>query len=133
MDNLNIKLTVEAWTDIVIKEWVNKAAALGISPYAPLNVNRFYHHVNTNANGDPDRVEFAFDYFLNFVDWGVGKGVTLENRDMLLSTGITKRRKKPFFTNVFYKQIKVLVNLLAEKNAGKAQAAIIFEFEKDNT
>lgn len=123
-ENLNIALTVEAWADITIKEWVNKAAVLGISPYSPINLDRFVHHLVTNSAGDPVRIEFTYDYFLNFVDWGVGNGVTISDRDMMISSGATKRRPKRWFTDVFYKQLMVLTHLLAEKQAKNAALVI---------
>ena len=123
-ENLNTELTVEAWAEITIKEWVSKAAMLGISPDDPLSLDRFVQHVITNSNGDPQRVEFAYDYYLNFIDWGVGNGVTLEDRDLMISSGATTRRPKLWFTDVFYKQVKILAHLMAEKNA-KAAALMI--------
>lgn len=129
-ENLNTGLTAEAWAEITIKEWINKAAALGISPYDPINLDRFVHHVITNSNGDPVRIEFTYDYFLNFVDWGVGKGVTIENRDSLIASGFTTRRQKPFITDVFYKQVTVLTHLMAEKYKQKTIVLIVKSFEE---
>lgn len=124
-ENLNTGLTVDAWADIVIKEWITKAAALGIAPDHPLSLDRFTQHVITASNGDPQRVEFAYDYYLNFIDWGVGKGVSMENRDIMISSGATSRRQRPWFTDVFYKQLKVLSHLLAEKTAKAAAVRIV--------
>lgn len=130
-ENLNTELTVEAWAEITIKEWVSKAAMLGISPDDPLSLDRFVQHVITNSNGDPQRVEFAYDYYLNFIDWGVGRGVTLEDRDLMISSGATSRRPKPWFTDVFYKEIKTLAHLLAEKYKKKSTVMIINGLQKD--
>jgi len=116
-ENLNTSLTVEAWADIVIKEWVTKAKALGISPFSPLSSDRFIHHVITASNGDPVRVDFAYDYWLNFIEWGVGKGVNIEDRDLMIAAGSTKRRPRQWFSDVFYKQLKILSHLLAEKTS----------------
>lgn len=124
-ENINTGLTVEAWAEITIKEWVKKAQVLGVAPNNPLDAERFVHHINTAANGDPARIEFIYDYYLNFVDWGVGKGVDLEHRDMLISSGATKRRPKRWFTDVFYKQVTVLTHLLAEKYALQAAHVVV--------
>lgn len=129
-ENLNTGLTVEAWADITIKEWISKAAMMGIAPYDPINLERFVHHIITNSAGDPQRIEFAYDYYLNFVDWGVGKGVTLENRDALIASGFTSRRPKPFITDVFYKQVKVLAHLMAEKYAKTSAILIVRNLTK---
>lgn len=124
-ENTNTGLTVEAWADIVIKEWIKKAAELGISPTDPLNATRFVHHVLPHANSNPDRIQFVYDYWLNFVDWGVGKGVSKEHRDMMIASGATRRRPKQWFTSVFYVQVKILTQILAQKYALKAAHVII--------
>jgi hypothetical protein len=124
-ENSNTSLTIEAWAEITIKEWVKKSEALGINDGSGLAASRFVHHITGNANGDPEKIQFAFDYFLNFVDWGVGRGVSLEHRDLLISSGATTRRQKRWFTSVFYQQVKILSNILAEKYALKAAHLII--------
>jgi len=131
-ENTNTKLTVKAWADITIKEWVKKAAALNISPGDPLNAERFVHHIITSSNGNPEKIQFIYEYYLNFIDWGVGKGVTLEHRDILVSTGITKRRTKKWFTDVFYTQVKILTHIMAEKYALKS-AHVLIEIAKKET
>jgi hypothetical protein len=123
-ENLNTSLTVEAWADITIKEWIKKIEALGIGQTGQL-VSSFAHHVNTSANGIPEYIQFAFEYYGKFVDWGVGKGVTIEHRDMLMSSGAASRRQKPWYSDVFYKQLKILSHLMAEKYAQKAAKVIV--------
>jgi len=133
-ENTNTTLTVEAWADITIKEWVKKAAALGIAPNNPISAERFVHHIITSSNGDPEKIQFIYDYYLNFVDWGVGKGVTLEHRDMLVSSGATRRQKQPWFTGVFYNQVRILTKIIAEKYSLKsAHVLISTAAEKTNT
>ncbi len=132
VENLNTGLTVEAWAEITIKEWVKKAAALRISPTDPINAERFVLHIMSSANGNPERIQFMYDYWLNFIDWGVGKGVTLEHRDMLISSGATTRRQKPWFTSVFYTQVKILTQLMAEKYALKAAHVIVNQTKYNN-
>ena len=124
-ENLNTGLTVEAWAEITIKEWIKKAAALGIAPGHPLNAERFVHHIITNADGEPQRIEFMYDYYLNFVDWGVGRGVSLENRDKLAGIGAIKRRKKPWYTDVFYHEIRRLTGIITEKYSMKAVKIVV--------
>jgi hypothetical protein len=131
-ENINTAITVEAWAEITIKEWVKKAKALNISPDHPMNAERFVHHIITSSDGDPEKIQFMYDYYLNFVDWGVGRGVTLENRDMLTNIGATKRRKKQWFTDVFYKEIKRLTAIMAEKYSIKAAHVVVTNsLEKD--
>jgi hypothetical protein len=123
-DNINTALTVEAWAEITIKEWIKKIKALGIGSSGQL-INSFYHHINTNANGNPEYVNFAFEYYGRMVDWGVGRGVTIENREMLISSGASERRQKPWFSSVFYTQLKILKHLMAEKYAQQSAVVVI--------
>ncbi len=118
----NILLTVEAWADIVIKEWVKRAEELNIHPEDPITPIRFYHFITRQANGDPQKIEFTFDFYLKFVNWGVGRGITLEDRDTYVLSGKQKkyykngpRRKKPWYDDVFPKQLTILGHLLSEK------------------
>ncbi len=115
-ENTNIKLTVEAWADIVIKEFIKKANALNIGS-SGASMNSFVNTVYTAAGGDPSRVVFAFEWYLKMVDYGVGKHVSLADRDGMIAGGMTRRRPKPWFTDTFYKQLEVLRHLLEEKNA----------------
>jgi hypothetical protein len=124
-ENTNTGLTVEAWAEITIKEWVKKAAALGIAPDHPINAERFVMHIVTSAEGDPSKIEFMYDYYLNFIDWGVGKGVTIYNRDRLIGAGATIRRPKQWFTSVFYTQVKKLSEIIAEKYALRAAYILV--------
>lgn len=126
-ENLDTSLTVEAWAEITIKEWLKKIKAMGIGSSGQL-LNSFYHHINTSADGKPQYVNFAFEYYGRFVDWGVGKGVTIENRDMLN----TSRKQKPWFSSVFMTQLAVLKHLMAEKYAEKAAVVVINDMQSGN-
>ncbi|HSW67477.1 MAG TPA: hypothetical protein VLH16_02755 [Bacteroidales bacterium] len=129
-ENTNTRITVETWAKITYEQFVKKATALGISTDGALAANRFIHHTITSANGDPDKVIFMFDYYLNFVDWGVGKGTTLEHRILLEKAGFNRQRKQ-WFTGVFYHEVKVLSHLLAEKYKLKAAHVLIDTANKD--
>jgi len=116
---------VDKWAQHLIVSWVNKANELGISPGDPLTDARFYHHIKTSTNGDfPEVVQFSFDYYLKFVNWGVGRGVNLKNRDQLILTERTRREKKPWYDAVFYHQLNVLGGIMADNFAYKAIAII---------
>ena len=65
--NLDLKLTIEAWADIVIKEWIKKAAALKIGETGAL-ITSFVNTVYTAADGDPQKVVFAFEWYGKMVD-----------------------------------------------------------------
>jgi hypothetical protein len=48
------------------------------------------------------------------VDWGVGKGVSLDLRDALHSAGLTTRKKQEWFKQ-FYHELAVLKYIYIEK------------------
>ena len=118
--NTDIALTTEAWAEIVINNWLAKIDAMKISDTYSLATS-FMHHIITNANGNVQRIEFAFLYYGKFSDMGVGKGVTLAD------AGITETSRKPrrWYSPVFYAEFKKLITILAEKYAMKGQMAIV--------
>lgn len=125
------KDTIEAWADIVLKEWDKKASALGISDTHEL-ISSFVHHVHWHAGGDLQRIEFAFNYYGKFVDMGVGRGVSLDTRDAMIGTGLTTRRPKPWFTDTFYKEVAKLRYLIAERTSENIIFSIVRTLEEGN-
>lgn len=123
-NNLDVKLTVEAWADIVIKEWLIMAERLKIS-YSEQLVDSFAAKVLTDASGDPYKIMFAFEWYGRMVDYGVGKYVTLDDRDSMIAAGLTKRRPKPWLSDTLYKQIEILRHLLEEKHARKIEFFVL--------
>ena len=125
---MSTKLTVEAWADIVIKEWLKKIEKYNIGKTGQL-ARSFIHHIITNANGDPVRINFAFEYYGNFIDWGVGKGITIQTLTAMQGGNMTKRAQKPWFTEVFYLQVRILAQELAKTNAENIAVLIVKELE----
>jgi hypothetical protein len=123
-DNIDIKLTVEAWADIVLKEWFKMIERLNIG-YSQQLVDSFMAKVLTDASGDPHKVMFAFEWYGRMVDYGVGKHVNLEDRDSMIAAGLTKRRPKPWLSDTFYKQLEVLRHLLEEKHARRIEFLVV--------
>ena len=122
-ENNNISLTVEAWAEIVIKEWLRMIQTLKINHTGVLAAS-FQKFIYSNSGGDPNKVSFAFEWYGKMVDYGVGKYVSLDVRDALIAAGATKRRPKPFFTDTFYKQLEVLRHLMEEKHALRTELFI---------
>jgi hypothetical protein len=128
-ENLNLKITIEAWADIVIKEWERKIEMLGIGLSMQL-ADSFYQHVYTNAAGDPVKIHFTFEWYGRMVDYGVGNGVSIINRDELIASGETKRRQKPWYSDVFFKQLAVLRHVLGEKTARNLEEMIMINLSE---
>lgn len=129
---IHLPTTVIAWADILVKEWVKRARELNISPDNPINIERFYHYITTQANGDPATIQFTFDYYLKFTNWGVGNGVTLDNRDTLILAGMTRRRPRPFYDDVLPKQLSILAHLMLEKYGHRVVAFVKTTIEQKN-
>ena len=121
-DQTNIGLTVEAWAEIVIDKWETMIARLHIGHSGKL-INSFAHHVITQSGGDPEKIEFAFEYYGKFVDMGVGRGVTIGEVEF------SDRRRKPWYSKTFFSQVKRSGEILGEKYARKGQAVIIENLE----
>lgn len=121
-ENTDIGLTIDAWAKIVIERWEQKIIKLGIHHPGKL-LNSFQHYINTQANGNPDRITFAFEFYGKFVDMGVGRGTTLS------MVGSTSRKPKPWYSKVFWAQFEKLKEIMVEKYQIKSQMAIITEIE----
>ena len=123
-ENLNMHETAVAWADITIKvfeDWVTKLNA--VDSYELFD--SFVHHIHTSANGNPEMIDFAYKYYGKFVDMGVGGNINLENRDAMISAGLTTRRQKPWFSKNFFYQARKLGEILAEKYAQKGAITIV--------
>ena len=124
-DNQNISLTVEAWAKIVIERWELEMARAGVRGTGKL-LNSFMYTIHSQANGNPELIQFAFNYYGKFVDMGVGRGVTLDTAET------TKRKPKPWYSKVFWSQFQKLKELMVEKYQIKSTMSIITEIEKKN-
>lgn len=122
-ENTNIGLTVEAWAKIVIERWEKKIVALKINRTGKL-LSSLSQTIITQANGDPVKIIFAFEYYGKFVDMGTGRGVKINQVEN------SNRRKRQWYSKVFFSQVKQLSVIMAEKYAQKGQATIITEIQK---
>ena len=131
VENTDLKVTLEAWADIVLELWQEKIDRLNIGVSWQL-VDSLVQHIISEAGGNISMIEFAFNYYGKFVDMGVGNGVDLgsvgdlktERRLVGNETG-NKRRPKPWYNKTLYSQTQRLVEILAEKYARKGLIAII--------
>lgn len=121
-DQTNIGLTVEAWASIVVERWETQIARLNIGHSGNL-INSFAHHIITQSQGNPERIEFAFEYYGKFVDMGVGRGVSIGEVEF------SDRRKKPWYSKTFFSQVKKLGEILSVKYSEKAKAIIVENIE----
>jgi len=130
MNNRNMNETARIWAEIVLKMWENTIAERHIGKTNVL-VNSLYFHVHSHANGNPERIDFFFEYYGKFVDMGVGKHVSLEDQDSLRALGRNNRKKKPWFSEIFYWQVNRLREIMAEKYAEKAAITVVSYLNSD--
>ena len=117
---MDAKQTVDQWADMLIMIWVERMAALGVSN-AYLHASSFAYFVYASAGGDIDKINFVFNYYLKFTDMGVGKGVSLQDRQNMA----TRRKNKQWYSKTFLLEVKKLTNMLAEKYAQHVGAIIV--------
>lgn len=123
-DNLNMKETVDAWAEIVLRIWEEQIKDYD-AIYSWQLIDSLQQHVHFHSNGNPERIDFFYKYYGKFVDMGVGSGVTLSNQDALLALEQTERKRKPWFSETFYYQVRVLGEIMAKKYAHKAAISIV--------
>lgn len=119
-ENTDLRLTAEAWANIVIERWERKIERLRIGHSGQL-VRSFTQHVRAQADGRVDLIQFAFEYYGKFVDMGVGRGVPFDKVE------VSNRRAKPFLSKTFFSQLEKLKDILADKYGQKAQITIVNE------
>lgn len=117
-NNLELDETVNAWAKIVLDIWEDKIMHFGAHNTFSL-INSLYVHVQTAANGNPELVQFFFNFYGKFVDMGVGGGVPIDQ------VSYSKRKSKPWYSKVFYSQVLILNRILAEKYAHKGSLSIV--------
>ncbi len=133
-ENTDLNITVDAWADIVIDNWLDRISKLGIG-YSSVLEQGIDVQVSKSSNL-PSKVEFTFPYYGKFVDMGVGKGVKLEDvksggSDYRAGVGGHRRKPKGWYSKVFYSEVAKLTGILAEKY-GKLGALTIVENVDDN-
>jgi len=122
-ENTNIGITVEAWAKIVIERWEQKIERLKITRTGKL-AGSLAQHVYTQANGNPEKIQFTFEYYGKFQDMGVGRGVKIAQVEG------SNRKRKPWYSPVFFGQVKELSRILADKYAQKGQLSIVTSFKE---
>lgn len=126
MQNTLPNETLQAWAEIVIKNWEEKIEKLGISDTGAL-VSSLVHELYLESSGDAATIAFAFNYYGRFVDMGVGKGVPIG--EVKASRNEHTRRPKKWHSKVFFAEVQKLGEIWAEKTGQKAALAITENIE----
>jgi hypothetical protein len=126
-ENTDLRLTIEAWADIVTDNWFDKIDKLKIGYSFQLEESIRFELIGNSGNM-PERVDFTFNHYGKFVDMGVGKGVEIGD---VKDRGESRRRPKKWYSKTMYAQIIKLREILAKKY-GRVAAISIIENIDDN-
>lgn len=108
-NTINIE-TFEAWANITMEIWQDRMMKYQVRDSGAL-FSSLMQHVNAQANGSSDRIDFFFLYYGTFVDMGLA--------------GKTVIKAKPWYSTAFYGQVKRLGEIVSEKYGNEATQQII--------
>ena len=134
-------LNVEKWAEITVEKWQFAIAEKNLFSKGRKKVyedeslqhllNSFTATVHNDADGKPELIDFAFNYFLRMIDAGVGKGVDYsEAKELKLSRkvfGIQKgnrRTPKLVYSKILYSEVMRLGELLTQRYAATAAKTV---------
>jgi hypothetical protein len=112
--------TIAAWADITLKLWQAKLTDLKVWETGEL-YNSLQNELFKAAGNDVDKVEFAFNLYGVFVDMGVGREIYIGNPGDVNTT----RKRKKWYSGIFYREVMKLGEIMAEKYGQEAKWTII--------
>ena len=115
--------TVDAWADIVTKQWRGAINKLNIHSTGALFESIAYDVIGGDK---PDKVRFTFKDYGVYVNFGVGKETRIGNKGVN-----TSRRAKKWYTPVIFREIDALSRILADKYGEKAAGVIVSAIQSD--
>ena len=118
---MNYREMAERWADIVIERWIRKIQSLNIGSTGEL-LKSLEAQVAVDAKGDPQKITFLYLYYGIFTDMGVGKNVKLSSEK-------GNRKKKPWYSSTFLKEVNALGRLMAERYGYEAATIPVKAFE----
>ena len=118
---MNYREMAERWADIVIERWIRKIQSLNIGSTGEL-LKSLEAQVAVDAKGDPQKITFLYLYYGIFTDMGVGKNVTLGSEK-------GNRKKNPWYSSTFLKEVNALGRLMAERYGYEAATIPVKAFE----
>ena len=139
-ENLDQKVTAEAWADFTIQAWRKELRRLkiGMGKRGTNKLNSSLERkVSGLSNGEITNILFLHWYWGTFVDMGVGNGVSLGdvaemslNRRLLGKQTGNRRKPKKWKGRILYSRILALEELMLEKYGLKVKHSV-FENMRD--
>lgn len=111
-DNLNINVTLDAFSKIVVEKWRQRMLIAGVGVHANYSSTRNLFR-SFQFNMMQGRIDFTFLRYGHYVDRGVGGEIFKGNSGDL---GFTPKRKaKKWYYAVFMNQARALERIMADK------------------
>jgi hypothetical protein len=99
-----------SWAEVLVKMWQGKILLLDVWDEGTL-YESFVNHVLNNAGGDTELIRFIFEKYGIYADMGVGRDTPKGNEGDLRHG--KKRKEKPWYSSVFYREVKKLAEFQA--------------------
>ena len=132
---------LQKFADFVIEKWQTKIVTLGITDTRTL-LNSFKADVFRDSNGNPEKIKFTFEYYGRFLDMGAfGKvksfdWIWLKHAKKLakanLETVKGSRKKYPWYSSVFARQVRQLADLMAKQYGYQSVTSIAEGVKKED-
>lgn len=122
MDNeLTQAQLAEKWLEVLSKRFEKKQIKLKIGETLKLRKSLIkFGNLLLNSNGDPAKIEIAFEWYGRMVDMGVGRGTSLdgvgEDRRVRQKSEALKNSRKPkkWYSVTMAAELHTLSKLMAE-------------------
>ena len=118
------------WAQYTVERWLERIPKAGIKGSGEL-LRSFAHHVSLDANGDLQKIVYTFHFYGWYVDAGVGRGYAQGNGgnlEFLADKSVRHRRPKRWYNQIWYRQFRKLLHMLAEELGEKAvEEMMVFE------
>ena len=121
MDENSTLEMARRWADIVIERWIRKIHSLRIGSSGEL-LKSLHSQVVSDSRDNPEKITFFYLYYGKFPDMGVGRGVKLGESS-------ETRKKKPWYSSVFIREVNTLGRLMAERYGYDAASLPLRAFE----
>lgn len=127
------KQTLQAWADVTIQMWEEKVLMLDVWDEGFL-YKSFVNHVLAQSSGDVQRIDYVFKLYGIYSDMGVGREVSRGNSGDLEEYAYfnygsmshqLKRKAKPWYSSIFYREMKKLSEYLAVNYGVAATVAMV--------
>lgn len=112
--------TVAAWADIVLKIFKEKLTEFKIYDSGEL-YNSLLSTMLSASGNNVSRIDFSFKLYGIFVDMGVGREIFVGNPGDVP----TIRKRKEWYSRVFYREVMRLKEILAEKYSDQVAEQVV--------